>query len=244
MNELRCIVIDDERYSIDRLEELIAITPGIIHDKSFENAYDAMRYLHQAQHIDLIFSDIGMPFINGIEAAKLLKPYCSYLVFITGHREYGEESFEVGADGYLMKPLQKLKFTQQIQKLIEKKKSVSATKQHDNFVLVKGGLKNNYLSLQYEKIMYIKAMSNYIQVFSKDSVNTSYHTLTDMETTLKERSEFLRINRSEIISFNHVRQLDGYQIVLTGGQKFTVSRSYRNKFETYVRNRLPGGWAS
>ncbi|WP_316800210.1 LytTR family DNA-binding domain-containing protein [Pedobacter frigidisoli] len=241
MKELRCIVIDDEPYSITQIEDLISATPGVIHEHSFENAYDAMNYLHQHKHIDVILSDIGMPFINGIEGAKLLKPYCDYLIFITGHRDYAEESFEVGVDGYLLKPLKKLKFIQQIQRLIASKLPLlSVTTKDDNFVLIKGGLKNNYLSLQYENVMYIKAMSNYIQVFTRDKVFTSYHTLSDMEEALKDRTEFLRINRSEILSFNHVTQIDGFRIMLHNGTKFSVTRSYKKKFEEFLNNRLPG----
>jgi DNA-binding LytR/AlgR family response regulator len=242
MTELKCIVIDDEPYSITQIEELISITPGVTLEQSFDNAYDAMNYLHHHRHIDLILSDIGMPYINGIEAAKLLKPYCEFLIFITGHRDYGEESFEVGADGYLLKPLRKLKFIQQIQRLLATRITVPSTKKHDSFVLVKGGLKHKYLSIQYEKVMYFKAMSNYIQVFLLDKVLISYHTITDMEEAIQERSEFLRINRSEIISFNHVKQIDGFHILMHNGNKFTVTRSYKKKFEAFVKDRLPGGW--
>ncbi|MFF5380771.1 LytR/AlgR family response regulator transcription factor [Pedobacter suwonensis] len=241
MTELKCIVIDDEPYSITQIEELISTTPGVIHEQSFDNAYDAMNYLHHHRHIDLILSDIGMPYINGIEAAKLLKPYCEFLIFITGHRDYGEESFEVGVDGYLLKPLKKLKFIQQIQRLLAIKIAEPSNRKHDSFVLIKGGLKHKYLSLQYEKVMYFKAMSNYLQIFLTDNRLISYHTITDMEEAIKERSEFLRINRSEIVSFNHVKQIDGFQIQLSNGTKFTVTRSYRKKFEEFVRDRLPGG---
>jgi len=240
MKELRCIVIDDEPYSVTQIEELITATPGVTHEQSFDNAYDAMTYLYQNKHIDLILSDIGMPYINGIEAARLLKPHCEFLIFITGHRDYGEESFEVGADGYLLKPLRKLKFMEQIQRLLATRMPV-ANKKNDSFVLVKGGLKHKYLSIQYDKVMYIKAMSNYIQIFSVDKVLISYHTMNDMEKTIAERSEFLRISRSEIVSFNHVKQIDGHQILLDNGEKFTVTRSYRLKFEAFVNNRLPGG---
>lgn len=241
--ELRCIVIDDEPYSRTQIEELILATPGVIHEHSFENAYDAMNYLHHNKHIDLILSDIGMPFLNGIEAAELLKPYCDFFIFITGHRNYAEESFEVGVDGYLLKPLRKLKFIQQIQRLLATKVIEPSTRKDDSFVLVKGGLKSKYLTIQYEKVMYIKSMSNYIQIFLTDKRLTSYHTLTDMAEALKERSEFLRINRSEIISFNHVKQIDGYHILLENGITFNVTRSYKDKFEEFVRHRLPGGRA-
>ncbi|MBE5319793.1 LytTR family transcriptional regulator [Pedobacter sp. MR2016-19] len=61
-----------------------------------------------------------------------------------------------------------------------------------------------------------------------------------VEETIQERTEFLRVNRSEIISFNHVKQVDGYQILLNNGNRFMVSRSYKNKIDEFLHGRLPG----
>jgi len=238
--ELKCVIIDDENYILRQIEELISLTPGVIHEKSFNNAYHALTYLHDQKHIDIILLDIEMPQINGIEAAKLLRPYCDFLVFVTGHVEYGAESFEIGVNGYLLKPVSEVKFIQQIQRLLETKSNESSTKNPDRFLLVKGGAKHKYVSIQFDKILYIKSMSNYIQIFLTDEEYISYHTLKHVEAVIQERTEFLRINRSEIISFNHVKQVDGYQIMLNNGNKFTVSRSYKNKFDEFLRSRLPG----
>ncbi len=238
--ELKCVIIDDEQYILNQIEELISLTPGVIHEKSFDNAYDALTYSHNQKHVDIVFLDIEMPQINGIEAAKLLRPYCDFLVFVTGHVEYGAESFEIGVDGYLLKPVSEVKFIQQVQRLLETKSNEASTKNPDNFLLVKGGAKHKYLSIPLAKILYIKSMSNYIQVFLTDEEHISYHTLKHVEEAIRDRTEFLRINRSEIISFNHVKQVDGYQILMNNGKKFTVSRSYKNKFDEFLRSRLPG----
>lgn len=238
--ELKCVIIDDENYILSQIEELISLTPGVIHEKSFDNAYHALSYLHNQKHVDIILLDIEMPQINGIEAAKLLRPYCDFLVFVTGHVEYGAESFEIGANGYLLKPISEVKFIQQIQRLLETKSNESSAKNPDNFLLVKGGAKHKYVSIPLDEILYIRSMSNYIQIFLTDEEHISYHTLKHVEEVIRERTEFLRINRSEIISFNHVRQVDGYQILMNNGNRFTVSRSYKNKFDEFLRGRLPG----
>ncbi len=238
--ELKCITIDDEDYSLTQLEELILMTPGVVHLKSFNNAYHTLTYLHDQKHVDVIFLDIEMPQINGIEAAKLLRPYCDFLVFVTGHSEYGAQSFEIGADGYLLKPVSEVKFIQQVQRLLETKSNESSIKNPDGFLLVKGGSKHKYVSIQLEKVLYIKSMSNYVRIFLTDEEHITYHTMKHIEEAIKERTEFLRINRSEIISFNHVKQVNGYQILLNNGDKFMVSRSYKNKFDEFLRDRLPG----
>lgn len=238
--ELKCVIIDDENYILSQIEELISITPGVIHEKSFDNAYDALTYLHDQKHVDVVFLDIEMPQINGIEAAKLLRPYCDFLIFVTGHAEYGAQSFEIGVDGYLLKPVSEVKFIQQIQRLLETKSNELPIKNTDSFLLVKGGSKHKYISIQLEKVLYIKSMSNYVRIFSIDGEHITYHTMKHIEEAIQERTEFLRINRSEIVSFNHVKQVDGYQILLNNGNKFMVSRSYKNKFDEFLRARLPG----
>jgi len=238
--ELKCVIIDDENYILSQIEELISLTPGVIHEKSFDNAYSALTYLYNQKHTDIILLDIEMPQINGIEAAKLLRLYCDFLVFVTGHVEYGAESFEIGVDGYLLKPVGGVKFIQQVQRLLETKANEASTKNPDNFLLVKGGAKHKYVSIPLDKILYIKSMSNYIHVFLTDEEHISYHTLKHVEEAIRDRTEFLRINRSEIISFNHVKQVDGYQILMNNGKKFTVSRSYKDKFDGFLRARLPG----
>lgn len=238
--ELKCVIIDDENYILSQIEELISITPGVIHEKSFDNAYNALTYLHVQKHVDIVLLDIEMPQINGIEAAKLLRPYCDFLVFVTGHSEYGAQSFEIGVDGYLLKPVSEVKFIQQVQRLLEIKSNESSIKNPDNFLLVKGGSKHKYISIQLEKVLYIKSMSNYVRIFLTDEDHITYHTMKHIEEAIRERTEFLRINRSEIVSFNHVKQVDGYQILLNNGNKFMVSRSYKHKFDGFLRNRLPG----
>ena len=86
--EMKCIIIDDEHHTITHIAELITITPGVTHEKSFDNAFDALTYLHDLKHVDIVFLDIEMPQINGIEAAKLLWSYCDFLVLITAHTGY------------------------------------------------------------------------------------------------------------------------------------------------------------
>lgn len=235
---LRCILIDDEPYALVQLEELIALIPGLSVIGSFENAFDAINYLHNNAHVDIVFCDISMPFINGLEAGKILNGYCQFLIYITAHREYGAEASELNAAGYLLKPIRKVKFIEKIEDVILKIKN---TKQHisnEQFLYLKGSLKNNYISISYDRIMYIQSESNYISVKTIEGNHLSYMSLGQIEKHIGHRTEFVRINRSTILSMFFFDHVDGYTIYLKDKSSFTIGRSHRAPFFDFLKSKL------
>ena len=236
--ELSCIVIDDEPYGIIMAEDLIEQTPGTRLQKSFDNAFDALTYLYSHGPVDVVFCDISMPFINGIEAAKLLNVHCRFLIFITAHRDYGAETYEVNADGYLLKPLMKIKFMEQVNKLLNEKEKSDKLFKDEKILLIKGSLKNTYVSVVYEEILYIKAMANYIQIYVTDGIRTTYMGLNDVERALKGNRSFLKINRSTIISTSKIDHIDGYTVFMKNSRKFTVGRTYKHPFNEFISKRV------
>ena len=84
--ELSCIIIDDEEHAISEAQDLVEITPGLKLTSSFRNVTDAINFLREFGEVDIIFSDISMPNIDGIEAGKILNAYCSFLIYISRHQ--------------------------------------------------------------------------------------------------------------------------------------------------------------
>ncbi|WP_316757421.1 response regulator transcription factor [Pedobacter aquatilis] len=227
-------MIDDEPAGVTMVEDIVEQTFGIRLCKSFDNAFDALIFFQTNGPVDVIFLDIDMPFINGIEAAKLLNPYCTFLIFVTAHREYGPEAFEVNADGYLLKPLMKSRFLELMDKL-RRSKIEKANSQKDNrYLLVKGSLKNTYTNIWAEGILYIKAMANYIQIFLSGAVKTTQMGLNAIEKALEGNPAFLKINRSTIIAVDKISTIDGYSVIMNDQAAFTVGRKYRNAFNEFV----------
>ncbi|WP_316795315.1 response regulator transcription factor [Pedobacter agri] len=236
--ELSCVVIDDEPSGITMVEDLIGQTAGTALRSSFDNAFDALNYLHTNGPVDVVFSDISMPFINGIEAAKLLDAHCRFLIFITAHRDYGPEAFEVNADGYLLKPLMKTRFLELVHKLLKEKSKADERFKDDRVLLIKGGLKNNYLNVLSENILYIKALANYVQIYGIDGVKTTYMGLIAVEHALEGNRAFLKINRSTIIAVNKIHHIDGYTVVMNDEAKFTVGKQYKLFFNEFLSKRV------
>ena len=239
--ELSCIVIDDEPHAISQVEQLIAQTPGISLTGSFENAYDAIEYLHKNGQVDVVFSDINMPHINGIEAGKILNTYCNFLVYVTAHRDYGTEAFQVEASGYLVKPLLKQRFFEQVEKLLHSKHERS-DKNPEKYLFVKGDNKNTFIKIAYADIIYIQAMLNYVRIVTTKNTVTTYKGLNEMEKELRNNQDFLRINRSVIISLGFLDHVDGFMVYLSAHDlSFSVGKTYQNAFMKYLNRKTGKG---
>ena len=142
---MSCIVIDDEPHAIDELCELIAQVPHLNLVESFSDARQAIAYLQEAKHIDIIFSDISMAVLNGIEAAEILNNYCHFLVYVTAHRNFAPEAFQAKADGYLLKPVSYMSFTQKVEDLSLKYQDIiKLQRDEQQFLLLKAVRKQLY----------------------------------------------------------------------------------------------------
>jgi len=235
--ELDVVVIDDETFALTQMEEMIAITPGIVHRKSFVNAFDAIQYLHNSDRVHIVLCDIHMPFIDGIEAGKLLHEYCDFLVYVTAHREYGGEASELNAAGYLVKPVRKVTFMEKIRTLIrihESKLPISASP----FLYIKGSHKNSYSSVSFDKIIMIEAKLNYISIKTTEGPQMSYNSLSHIEKNIENRPEFIKIHRSVIISMFFFDHVTGYEVYLKDKSSITIGRAHRAAFFDFLKKRM------
>ncbi|RZJ90990.1 MAG: response regulator transcription factor [Chryseobacterium sp.] len=235
---LNCIAIDDEQYALNQIGDLISFAPELSLIRGFENPFDALKYLHDEGSVDIIFCDIGMPFINGIEAGKLLKDYCNYLIYVTAHRNYGAEVSELNAYGYLLKPIRKITFMEKIENVIRSKSSELSAIDSGNITFIKGNLKNKYFGAKFEDITVITAELNYVKIHTLTGFHITYMPLSRVEMNISDRTEFRRINRSTIISMNHFDRVDGYTVYLKDKSEYTIGRSERSSFFDYLKRNL------
>ncbi|WP_448698182.1 LytR/AlgR family response regulator transcription factor [Mucilaginibacter sp. AW1-3] len=219
---MRCLTVDDERPATELLGRFIARTPGLELVGSTNKALEAPALL-AALNPDLVFLDIDMPQLSGIALAKLVKS--AAIVFTTSFREFAPEAFEVEALDYLLKPIAYERFLMAIQK-------ARRTAPAGHFFAKTG---NGQLTrVEIGEILYISALLNYVEIFSKNGKVITYSGITEiMEQLPAER--FSRIHRSYIVAHAHIHQVIADEVVLSGGKRLTIGRSYRAAFQEKLR---------
>ena len=224
-----CLIIDDEPLAIKVIQE---------HLENFGEQFDcvgtytkpieAMPILNKGG-IDLLFLDINMPSISGIEFLKAMS-HQPYVVFTTAYREYAVDAFDLDALDYLLKPISTGRFLKAINKFLSLEQK-QPTRPKD-IIHIKAGKKN--YNIPTETILYIEGLDNYIKIKTTTNTLICYESLSGIEKELPAEI-FIRIHRSFIINVNHIEHYTSSYIKLDDRQ-FTIGRNYKE----LVLNNLEG----
>ncbi len=234
MKILKCLIADDEPIARQILENYIKDIPHLDLVSSCKNAFEVMEAL-QRQVVDVMFLDINMPKLSGISLLKSLRDKPEVII-TTAYPEYAVEGFELSVTDYLLKPFSIERFLQAVIKVQQnldastKENSANSVEIEQTSIFVKSDKK--IIKLNFDTIYYIEAYGNYIKIFTENMVLTP-QTLSDFIDKLP--NNFLRIHRSYAVNFNHLKLIDGNQIILHNNAKLPIGKSYRkavlNKIE-------------
>lgn len=201
---LKAIAIDDEPIALNVIKNLSAKISFVDVVAFFTNAFEAITYLQQ-QKIDLIFLDIKMPDISGIDFIRSVNNP-PMVIFTTAYSEHAVQSFELNAIDYLLKPFSQSRFLKACNKAYEqfelRKKSSGAS---PDFIFVKSG--NEQVRVNTDDILYAESSGNYVQFVLKDSKLLSRLTMSETEARLPA-SAFVRIHRSYIAAKKYITKID------------------------------------
>jgi two-component system LytT family response regulator len=202
---LTAIAIDDEPIALDIVKKLAVKIPFLSMKAFFTNAFEASDFLHK-EKIDLIFLDIKMPDISGIDFLQSI-PNPPMVIFTTAYSEHAVQSFELNAIDYLLKPFSLTRFL----KACNKAQEQFELRQYNNnatspvAVFIKSGYEQ--LRVQLNDILYAESNGNYMQFVLADKKILSRLTMTEAEALLPIAS-FMRIHRSYIVSKKHITKID------------------------------------
>jgi DNA-binding LytR/AlgR family response regulator len=220
---LTTYIIDDEAHAIETIAEYIGRTPGLSLSGHSTDPLRALDVLNGVNPPQLAFVDVDMPGISGLELAGLVSGRTK-VVFITSHREFGPEAFELNALDYLLKPISYARFLKCVQKILG---SVTATNSNDLFV--KAGLKGQLVKVPVPDIYYIQSSLHYVDIYWSAEKTTTYLTLAELESRLPA-SQFCRVHRSYIINMKKIKAVEQSGIRLENKELIPIGRGYRDSF--------------
>lgn len=224
--KIKCLIVDDEPLAIRLIEKHIAKIDALEVVATCNTALKAFELLN-SQSIDLLFLDIKMPNITGIEFLKNLKNPPK-TILTTAYRDYALEGYDLGVVDYLLKPITFERFFKAVDRFLNEasKGEVKIKESIENeFILVKSGIKN--YKIEVNNILYIESLKDYIKINMIDGKSiTSKYKISDIEAEL-EGNFFLRIHRSFIINSSKITAFTNNEIEINGVE-IPVGASYKD----------------
>ena len=227
---INCTIIDDEPLAAGLLKSYVEKTPFLNLIGTYGSAIEAMKDLRE-HPVQLLFLDIQMPELSGIEFAKIL-PHETKIIFTTAFQQYAIEGYKVNALDYLMKPISYDDFLKAADKALEwfSVTQKQDTYARDRFMFVKSDYKLVRIAL--DDILYIEGLKDYVRIFLQDGQKImSLMNMKKLEEYLP-RPEFLRTHRSYIVHMSKAQSIDRFRIVF-GQEYIPISDSYKEDVQHY-----------
>ncbi len=237
MRTLTCIIVDDEPLAVRQLEAYAQRTTDLQLLDSFTDSITAINVIKERQP-DLLFLDIQMPNIDGMELAHSL-PAQTRVVFTTAFKEYAFESYEVNALDFLLKPVRYQKFLEAVEKarrwFDREEKTEKSTPVPSVFIRVDGELRN----VSVEQILYVNGMKDYVMFYldGERKPLITHLTMKAVEEMLPA-SQFMRVHRSYIVAVDKIRKVDRNDCIYIGDEVIHIPDGYLPAFRAFVETRM------
>jgi len=237
---IHCIVVDDEAHAIELLTLHIEQTPFLKLVGTAQNPAEALQLLNTSEEsIDLIFLDIQMPGISGVEFLPMLQGKYK-VILTTAFREYALDGFDHNVVDYLLKPIFFPRFLKAVQRAQEQLSPPPASKDpEEDFILVKTEYKGKLIKIKINEIIYIEGKGNYVQFQTKDSEPVmALLNITNLEERLP-KDRFLRIHKSFIIALPYIIMIHGNRVHLEHStNQIPIGQTYKNTFMELLQNKV------
>lgn len=235
--KITCVIVDDEPMALNLVESYVEKTPFLTLKMKCSSAVEAMEFI-KTNPVDLLFLDIQMPDLTGLEFSKML-PKETRVIFTTAFDQYALEGFKVEALDYLLKPFDYAEFLAAANKAntwftLVKGKQQTIFSEEKEFIFVKSEYKQ--LRIKLADVLYFEGLKDYIKIWVKDNPKAilTLMSLKSLQEELPE-TQFMRVHRSFIVSLKNIEVIERSQIVINK-QRITVSEQYKPKFLEFVNN--------
>ncbi|QEM11312.1 LytR/AlgR family response regulator transcription factor [Mucilaginibacter rubeus] len=243
MKVINCIIVEDEPYAIDILSDFISKVPFINLTQTFTNPIEALLYLKESA-VDLIFLDINMPELSGIDLIKML-PKNTEVIITSAFSEFALAGFENNVLDYLLKPFAFDRFLQAAQKALDKLLLLAANKpsqvidmqpKSDSFYLKTD--RGKIVRINFDDIIYIEGLKNYCSVFTETERHISLVSMKTLADSLPQE-DFARTHKSYIIALKRIKAIDGNMVIFDKiKEKVPIGVTYRDGFFALLNNKM------
>jgi two-component system LytT family response regulator len=229
---MKAIAVDDEPMALEVVRSHASKVPFLELKAEFTDAFQALDYL-QKENIDLIFLDIKMPDISGIEFFNSLskKPL---LIFTTAYSEHAITSFEMDAIDYLLKPFSLARFLKACNKAYELYNFRNTTTTTDHLYIKTG---YEQIKVMYDEILYLEATGNYVTFVLSDKKILARSTFAEAIHWLPQQ-RFVRTHRSYLVAVNKINKVERHQVTIVYGVKIAVSEAYQSQLQVMLKGNL------
>jgi len=239
---INCIAIDDDARSLENLRDYIIKSDGLKLIQSYSDPIVALLEITDGEPVDIIFMDIEMPNISGIELAPLIRSKTRHLIFTTSYTKYALDAFELSASAYLLKPYTYSSFATTLERILKidsEEQSQLMTKEKFFYLSIGSG----------EKLRIVRIVKNNLVAISGDKKNIYIHssvgsirykslrTKSDV-TMISKQLGFIQTSDFSVIAKAHISQIKGFTIFLTNGLTFKVDPVYQNDFQNFISKNL------
>lgn len=233
---LKCVIVDDEPLALGLLASYAQKTPSLQLVGTYSSAIQAMQEMGTME-VDLIFLDIQMPQLNGLEFSKTIKE-TTRIVFTTAFEQYAIDGYKVNALDYLLKPISYVDFLQAVNKAIRWFELLNQPKEEVQSIFIKSEYK--LIQVDLKNILYIEGLKDYVKIFEEGSTKPllSLMSMKSLEDMLPS-SRFIRVHRSFIVQKEKIRLIDHGRIVF-GKTYIPVSDSYKQAFQDFLEEKNIG----
>lgn len=235
---ISCIAIDDDVHSLENLVAYMEKVPELNLVQTFTEPLQALSEISKSQPVDIIFMDVEMPALSGIELASLVRQKAKYLIFTTAHSRYALDAFKVQADAYLLKPYSILNFAKTINNLYP----AGSLEQHqfsifeDHFFYVPLNNENHQLErIDLNQLIAVENRQDEIAfITANHTILSAKIDFAKMMQILTKHPSFIQISSDTIISKQHIKGVFDDQVLLSSETAFTIADSHKDLFASFL----------
>ncbi len=228
---LTCAIIDDDEINRLTLEHYVGLTPNLELKASLADGIAGLAYLREGHAVDLLFLDIEMPHLNGLEMLRLLQNPPEVII-TTARNDFAVDAFELRVTDYLVKPFEYGRFCQAVERVRQHARPggvpdvPTGPANADVFVKVNSRM----VRINFDDVLYVEALSDYVNIVTAQQKYIVYTTLKALEARLAVFPNFVRVHRSYLLNTQHIESIEDNTANLKGGYYVPIGKSYQESF--------------